>query len=91
MPIPRLQTYPAKVVSAPASILGAGHVIASLVFFYTFVADGTLFGVDNDPVYVLSFGIVFDHPLRGCFAVRRQMVFIVTHLALLIVTLACHH
>lgn len=54
MPIPILQTYPAKLMPAPAAILGAGHVVAPLVLLDVLVADGALFGVDDDPVDILG-------------------------------------
>lgn len=91
MPIPGLQTYPAEIMSASTWILSTRHVVASLVLFDALVANWALFRVDYDPIYILSFGIVFDHPLRCCFAVCWQMILIIAHLAVLLVALACHN
>lgn len=53
MATPRLETYPAEFVSTPTAILGACHVVTPLVLLNVFVADRTLFGVDDNPIYIL--------------------------------------
>jgi len=52
--IPVLQTDPTELMSTPAPVLGARHMVAALVLLDVFIADWALFGVDNDPVHIFS-------------------------------------
>jgi len=54
MATPRLETYPTEFVPTPTAIFGACHVVAPLVLFNVFVADRTLFGVDDYPIHILG-------------------------------------
>jgi hypothetical protein len=42
-------------MTAACSLLAAGHMISALVFLDWLPADGTLFGIRQNPGYVLTF------------------------------------
>jgi len=52
--LPVLEADPAELVSAASTVALAGHVVASLILLYVFVALWTGLGIDQNPFYIFT-------------------------------------
>jgi len=78
MVFPEAQTDPAEFMSTPTWTLLTGHVVAALVLFYILVAFRAWFCVDQNPIHIFTFIIMFINPLFWYFTIARFMVLLLT-------------